>query len=269
MASVTFDKATRLYPGPDARSDALDLEIEDGEFLVLVGPSGCGKSTALRMLAGLEEVNAGAICIGDRDVTDLPPKDRDIAMVFQNYALYPHMTVADNMAFALKLQGCRKDETRKRGARGRRACSTSSDVPRPQAEGPLRRPAPARGHGPRDRARAAGLPDGRAAVQPRRQAARADPHRDRRAAAPARRHHRLRHPRPGRGHDDGRPGRRDQGRPAAAGRHPAGPLRPPGEPLRRRLHRLAGDEPRRPCRSPTAARTLGGYLPLPRRPWRS
>ena len=94
MATVTFKGATRIYPGSTKPAvDKLDLEIEDGEFLVLVGPSGCGKSTSLRMLAGLEEVNEGAIFIGDRDVTNLPPKDRDIAMVFQNYALYPHMTV--------------------------------------------------------------------------------------------------------------------------------------------------------------------------------
>ncbi|HEU4756557.1 MAG TPA: ATP-binding cassette domain-containing protein, partial [Agromyces sp.] len=94
MASVTFDKATRLYPGGTRPAvDKLDLEVGDGEFLVLVGPSGCGKSTSLRMLAGLEEVNEGNIFIGDRNVTDVPPKDRDIAMVFQNYALYPHMTV--------------------------------------------------------------------------------------------------------------------------------------------------------------------------------
>ncbi|MFG2914624.1 ABC transporter ATP-binding protein [Kitasatospora sp. NPDC048298] len=113
MASVTYDKATRVYPGADKPSvDALDLEIADGEFLVLVGPSGCGKSTSLRMLAGLEDVNAGAIRIGDRDVTHLPPKDRDIAMVFQNYALYPHMTVADNMGFALKIAGVNKAEIR-------------------------------------------------------------------------------------------------------------------------------------------------------------
>jgi multiple sugar transport system ATP-binding protein len=111
MASVTFDKATRLYPGSELPAvDALDLEVADGEFLVLVGPSGCGKSTSLRMLAGLEEVNDGKILIGERDVTDLPPKDRDIAMVFQNYALYPHMTVAENMGFALKIAGINKDE---------------------------------------------------------------------------------------------------------------------------------------------------------------
>ncbi|MDE2386771.1 MAG: sn-glycerol-3-phosphate ABC transporter ATP-binding protein UgpC [Actinomycetales bacterium] len=115
MASVTFDKATRLYPGGTRPAvDQIDLDIQDGEFLVLVGPSGCGKSTTLRMLAGLEEVNQGRILIGDRDVTDVPPKDRDIAMVFQNYALYPHMTVAENMGFALKIAGVSKEERAER-----------------------------------------------------------------------------------------------------------------------------------------------------------
>ena len=115
MATVSYRDASRVYPGSDrAAVNKLNLEIEDGEFMVLVGPSGCGKSTSLRMLAGLEEVNSGAIYIGDRDVTDLPPKDRDIAMVFQNYALYPHMTVADNMGFALKMQNVSKEERQKR-----------------------------------------------------------------------------------------------------------------------------------------------------------
>ena len=115
MATVSFDKATRIYPGSTKPAvDGLDIHIEDGEFLVLVGPSGCGKSTSLRMLAGLEDVNGGAIRIGDRDVTHLPPKDRDIAMVFQNYALYPHMTVADNMGFALKIAGVNKAEIRQK-----------------------------------------------------------------------------------------------------------------------------------------------------------
>jgi multiple sugar transport system ATP-binding protein len=110
MAAVTYDHASRIYPGSERPAvDALDLEIEDGEFLVLVGPSGCGKSTSLRMLAGLEDINKGAILIGGRDVTNVPPKDRDIAMVFQNYALYPHMSVGENMGFALKIAGQSKD----------------------------------------------------------------------------------------------------------------------------------------------------------------
>ena len=111
MATVTFEKATRIYPGGTRPAvDQVELTVNDGEFLVLVGPSGCGKTTTLRMLAGLEEVNEGRILIGDRDVTQVPPKDRDIAMVFQNYALYPHMTVAENMGFALKIAGVKKDE---------------------------------------------------------------------------------------------------------------------------------------------------------------
>ncbi|WP_299305630.1 ABC transporter ATP-binding protein [uncultured Brachybacterium sp.] len=115
MATVTFDNSSRVYPGQERPAvDNLNIEVGDGEFLVLVGPSGSGKSTALRMLAGLEEIDAGRILIGDRDVTDVPPKDRDIAMVFQNYALYPHMTVADNMGFALKIAGNPKAEIRKR-----------------------------------------------------------------------------------------------------------------------------------------------------------
>jgi multiple sugar transport system ATP-binding protein len=117
MATVKFDNASRTYPGNDTPSvDRLNIDIADGEFLVLVGPSGCGKSTSLRMLAGLEEVNSGDIWIGDRNVTDLSPKDRDVAMVFQNYALYPHMSVADNMGFALKIAGINKSEIAKRVA---------------------------------------------------------------------------------------------------------------------------------------------------------
>src|SRR3712207_941078 len=114
MAKVTFDKAQRWYPGADSPAvPGIDLEIADGEFRVLVGPSGCGKSTTLRMLAGLEDVNQGHIYIGDRDVTHDPPKHRDIAMVFQTYALYAHMTVADNVAFALKLAKVPKAEQRR------------------------------------------------------------------------------------------------------------------------------------------------------------
>jgi multiple sugar transport system ATP-binding protein len=111
MAGVKYVDATRIYPGATVPSvNKLNLDIPDGEFCVLVGPSGSGKSTALRMLAGLEDVDLGAIYIGDRDVSNLPPKERDIAMVFQNYALYPHMSVAENMGFALKLKGVNKAE---------------------------------------------------------------------------------------------------------------------------------------------------------------
>ncbi len=115
MASVVFDSASRIYPGTTKPAvDKLSLTIADGEFLVLVGPSGCGKSTSLRMLAGLEEIDSGSIRIGDRDVTNVAPKDRDIAMVFQSYALYPHMSVAENMGFALKIAGIDKVERDRR-----------------------------------------------------------------------------------------------------------------------------------------------------------
>ena len=115
MATITYDHATKLFAGSDVPAvDHLDLDIEDGEFLVLVGPSGCGKSTSLRMLAGLEDVDSGRILIGGLDVTRTEPKDRDIAMVFQNYALYPHMTAAENMGFALRLAGINKSEIRRR-----------------------------------------------------------------------------------------------------------------------------------------------------------
>lgn len=109
MASVTYDKATRIYSSGEAPAvDALDLEIADGEFMVLVGPSGSGKTTALRMLAGLEAIDSGSIALGGRDLTGTAPKDRDIAMVFQNYALYPQKTVSENMQFALKMRGIPK-----------------------------------------------------------------------------------------------------------------------------------------------------------------
>jgi len=110
MADVRFDEATRIYPGTEVPAvQSLDLHIADGEFMVLVGPSGSGKTTALRMLAGLEEVDSGGILIGGRDVTYVPPRNRDVAMVFQNYALYPYLTVADNIAFPLKMARVRKN----------------------------------------------------------------------------------------------------------------------------------------------------------------
>ncbi len=112
---VKYDDVSLIYPGGTKPAVShLDLDIAEGEFLVLVGPSGCGKSTSLRMLAGLEPISSGTIYIGERDVTHVPAKDRDIAMVFQNYALYPHMSVGENMAFALKIQKVSKDEIARR-----------------------------------------------------------------------------------------------------------------------------------------------------------
>jgi multiple sugar transport system ATP-binding protein len=114
MAQIVLDHVDKVYPGGVKGIDALDLTITNGEFMVLVGPSGCGKSTALRSIAGLEDITAGTITIGNRVVNDLPPKDRDIAMVFQNYALYPHMTVEQNLAFGLQQRKTPKDEIRRR-----------------------------------------------------------------------------------------------------------------------------------------------------------
>jgi multiple sugar transport system ATP-binding protein len=114
MAQIVLDQVDKVYPGGVKAVDGLSLEIADGEFMVLVGPSGCGKSTALRSIAGLDEITSGTISIGGRVVNDLPPKDRDIAMVFQNYALYPHMTVEQNLAFGLQQRKTPKDEIRRR-----------------------------------------------------------------------------------------------------------------------------------------------------------
>jgi multiple sugar transport system ATP-binding protein len=117
MADVRFDQASKIYPGTEEPAvNRLDLHVEDGEFVVLVGPSGSGKTTALRMLAGLEEVDGGAVLIGGRDVTDLPPKKRDVAMVFQNYALYPYFTVGANIGFPLKIANVKKGERERRVA---------------------------------------------------------------------------------------------------------------------------------------------------------
>src|SRR5512147_3196436 len=114
MAEIAFEGVSKIYDDGTRAVADFDLEIADGEFMVLVGPSGCGKTTALRLLAGLEEITDGEIIIGDRVVNDVAPKDRDIAMVFQSYALYPHLTVFDNMAFSLKLRGTPKEEIKKR-----------------------------------------------------------------------------------------------------------------------------------------------------------
>ena len=216
MAEIQFKGITKRYPDGFEAVKAIDLDIADGEFMILVGPSGCGKSTALRMIAGLEDITDGDLIIGGERVNDLAPRDRDIAMVFQNYALYPHMTVRDNMGFALKLAKADPGEIDRKVDRGGEDPRPRA-APRAQAGEPVRRPAPARGHGPRDRARPEVLPDGRAAVEPRREAARADAHRGRAHPAPARHDDGLRDARPDRGHDARRPRRGH-----ARGPHPAG-----------------------------------------------
>jgi multiple sugar transport system ATP-binding protein len=114
MAQITLDKVTKIYPNGFEAVHELSLDVADGEFMVLVGPSGCGKTTALRMVAGLEEITEGQVSIGGRVVNDISPKERDIAMVFQNYALYPHMTVAENIGFALKLRKLPKSQIKKK-----------------------------------------------------------------------------------------------------------------------------------------------------------
>ena len=193
MADVRFEQATRVYPNADlAAVDRLDLRIADGELMVLVGPSGSGKTTALRMLAGLEEVDAGAIYIGDRDVSDLAPKRRDIAMVFQNYALYPYLTVAANIAFPLKIARVKKAE------RDRRV----REVAELLGLGDLLARKPGQLSGGQRQRVAMGRAivrepsvflDGRASLEPRREAARSDARGHRRAAVEARRDHRIRH----------------------------------------------------------------------------
>ena len=156
MASVTYEHVWKKFGDVVALQD-LDIKIEDKEFLVLVGPSGCGKTTALRCLAGLEEATSGDIKIDDKVVNNIAPKDRDIAMVFQSYALYPHMTVYDNMAFGLKLRNTPKARDQATGRRSRphhgHRRPVETKTPRT-----FRRSAPARGSRPRHRPRAQGFP---------------------------------------------------------------------------------------------------------------
>src|SRR5436309_2920665 len=221
VARVQLSGVTKKFGAVTAVNE-ITLEIPDKQFTVLVGPSGCGKTTALRLIAGLEEATAGDIFIGERRVNDVPPKDRDIAMVFQNYALYPHMTVYDNMAFGLRLRKYPKTEIDRRVKEAAEMLGIGMLLDRKpkQLSGGQRQ----RGTGPGHRARAPGLPDGRTAEQPRRKTARADAGRDQEAARPAADHHDLCHPRPGRGDDDGGPDCGDERWARATGRHAAQPL---------------------------------------------
>ena len=134
MASVQLEQVQKTYPNGHVAAQGLDLEIADGEFMVLVGPSGCGKSTALRMIAGLETPTGGRIMIGDREVTTLPPQERDIAMVFQTYALYPHMTVRENLAFGLRMRGVARESIDRRVEEAARALALEPVLDRKPAQ---------------------------------------------------------------------------------------------------------------------------------------
>ena len=244
----------------------VSLTVADGEFIVLLGPSGCGKTTLLRCLAGLEQVDAGRILIGERDVTDLPPGRRRIAMVFQSYAVFPHMTLYDNIAFGLKMQKESKATIKERVDSVAELVHIEELLERypAQISGGQRQRVAARA---RDRDEGRRAADGRAALEPRRAAAHGDARRAEGAAAPARHDDDLRHARPGRGAEHGRPHRRDEGRHHRPGRHAARRLRPPGRHLRRRLRRDAADElPRRRGDVERAARRSsqlsGGSFPL-------
>jgi ABC-type sugar transport system ATPase subunit len=209
MANVVFDNVFKRYGNVTVIND-LNLEVREKEFMVLVGPSGSGKSTALRMIAGLEEISSGTVSIGGRVVNNVAPKDRDIAMVFQNYALYPHMNVFDNMAFALKLRRMPKEQIKDRVE----AVADSLGI-----KHLLQRKPRQLSGGQRQR-----VALGRAAP------AIAD-------------HDRICDARSGRGHDNGRPDRRAEGRYPAAGRYARQPVRQPGEYVCCRFHWLTRHEP--------------------------
>ena len=242
MAQVTLEGVRKVYEGAHGHVavHGVDLNVADGEFVVLVGPSGCGKSTTLRMIAGLESITAGKLSIGGRVVNDMPPKDRDIAMVFQNYALYPHMSVRDNMAFALKLRKLPKSEIDQRVREAAEVLGLTNELdrlPKQLSGGQRQRVAV----GTSDRAQASGVSVRRAAVESRREAPRADAPRDSRPAPPPRRDDGVRHARSGRSDDDGRPHRRDERGPRDAGGHARGALRAAQQPLRGGIHRQPGD----------------------------
>jgi len=208
MAEIKLEQLTKVYPDGTKAVERLDLEIADGELVVLVGPSGCGKTSALRMVAGLEDITDGKVWIGGRVVNKVPPKDRDIAMIFQNYALYPHMTAARNMGFALRMRKFPKGQIRERvtDAAGVLGLMQALDKrPRTLSGGQRQRVAM-----------------GRAIVREPQAFLMDEPlsNLDRTPAARPRRHHDLRHPRPDRGDDAGRP-RRGHARWSSAAAGPA------------------------------------------------
>ena len=268
MAEVTIREVRKSF-GPVEVLHGVSIDIDDGEFVVLVGPSGCGKSTLLRMIAGLEEITPARSPSAARVVNDVPPKERDIAMVFQNYALYPHMTVADEHGVLADAE--ERAEGRDRGAGATAPPRSSASrrcldrYPRQLSGGQRQRVAMGRAivRDPQVFLFDEPLSNLDAKLRVAMRAEIKEP------APAAEDHHGLRHPRPDRGDDHGRQDRGHARRPRRADRRAARPLRPAGQPLRRRLHRLAGDElAARAASTPTAAARFltgdGMALPLDR-----
>ena len=219
----------------------VDLDIPDGEFTVLVGPSGCGKSTLLRTIAGLEDIDSGDIEIGGEIVNHMRPRDRDVAMVFQDYALYPHMTVYGNISLSLRARSMPKPEIEERVKRAAEMLGVANAA-RPLSAPAVRRPAPARRDRPGHRAQSARLPVRRAAVQPRRAAARRDAQRDQAPPPGDLDDDDLRHARPDRSDDARRPDRAAARRRDRAGGRAARSVRSAGLAVCRRVPRVAADE---------------------------
>ena len=261
MATVNLEKVTKVYPNGKPAVLDLDLDVAEGELMVLVGPSGSGKTTALRMVAGLEDISSGTLRMGGKVVNDLAPKDRNVAMVFQSYALYPHMTVAENIGFSLKLRKVPKSEVKSKVKDAANLLGLTDYLERKPSQlsgGQRQRVAMGRAI---VREPSVFLMD-EPLVQPGRQDEGADAGRDIAHPAPGGGGHLLRDPRPDRGHDHGGPGGGAAHGRAAAVRHPPVPLRAPQQHLRGRLHRQPGHEPVRGHRVPRG-RQHKARLPAP------